>query len=492
MLEHSRSLRLAAAVANSTASDLERRLGASTIVVSVDSMLPGAMHCAQVLVASLRRLPISLSLEPSHLSTADSDRLVEVATEVDPARAISVARVAGSDVVRLHVGPTAPQGVIRVVPDGFGAQVATDPAAGLRQHRAPYATGTVLAAAFGAAEAFKRLVAATGVRARPHGHLSYCPVTLSTDLTAAPDLIGTLQLDAMLIGLGAIGTATALILGELNAEGTLALVDPEVYAPENRGTYSLGTQTDVEAATPKVAVVARAIEHRFDVRPWRRFAEELPGMIDGGVIGWPKAVLTGLDSIQARHAAQHIWPDHLIDGATGDTMLGLSVVEGVGRPCLMCFYPPRPGATSSAERLAAATGLTVARAARGGEPLSESDIAGLRDEKRRMLQPHLGRPVCGLLQALGLTEIDAGDYQPAVPFVSQQAAASVVGRLLAQHLGIATLPNFIQYDALAGPGRATHEARRSREGCECISRGEIIARVRAVRRAATNHTVEGQ
>ena len=214
-------------------------------------------------------------------------------------------------------------------------------------------------------------------------------------------------------------------------------------------------------------------------------------MIDGGLIGWPRAVLTGLDSIQARHAAQRIWPDHLIDGATGDTMVGVSVVETVGRPCLMCYYPPRPGATSSAERLAAATGLTVVRAVRGGDPLVEADLAELPADQRRTLEPHLGRPVCGLLQALGLTEIDAGDYQPAVPFVSQQAAALVVGRLLAQRLGIAPLPNFIQYDALAGPGWATLEVRRSREGCECVGRGEIIARVRDVRLAAKDHTMEG-
>jgi hypothetical protein len=147
----------------------------------------------------------------------------------------------------------------------------------------------------------------------------------------------------------------------------------------------------------------------------------------------------------------------------------------------MCFLPlPRTG-PSSLERLAQETGLRVEQLARGAEPLSEVELAELTGDQRERLLPHLGRPKCGLANALGLTATDADDYRPSVPFVSQQAACLGVGRLLAVILRLPNPTNLIQYDGLIGPQRATKERRPATATCYCQARASTIQRLRVLR-----------
>lgn len=121
----------------------------------------------------------------------------------------------------------------------------------------------------------------------------------------------------------------------------------------------------------------------------------------------------------------------------------------------------------------------------GDDPLTEEDLIGLDESQRQRLSPHLGKPVCGLAQAIGLTTLEADDFQPAVPFVSLQAAYLGVGRLLADELGVTGLPNFAQYDTLAGPEGAVLERRRARGDCYCQERAGTITRVRELRNEAS-------
>ncbi len=383
--------------------------------------------------------------------------------------------------VRLHVGATAPADTIRIVPEGYGAHVVGDPAVRIRPSRRGNVLGAIFAGALGAAEAFKHSAAVLPARRRLHSHLRYCPVTLSSDLGAAPDLPNNLDFDLGLVGLGDVGTGVALILSELQATGKVLLVDFERYGPENRGTYSLGGARDAHERPWKVDVAGNVLERRYEVTRFRGLVEDLARSIDLGEAPWPPLVISGLDSIEARHATQRLWPDRLIDAATGDTMLGLHSVRVAG-PCLMCFLPLARGGPSSAERLAQATGLTKERAMRGDDPLTEEDLAGLDEARRERLSSHLGKPVCGLAQAFGLTDLETNGYQPAVPFVSLQAACLGVGRLLADELGIVDLPNFAQYDALVGPEVAELQRRPAKVDCYCRERASTIASVRASRK----------
>jgi hypothetical protein len=165
-------------------------------------------------------------------------------------------------------------------------------------------------------------------------------------------------------------------------------------------------------------------------------------------------------------------------------MLGIHDHHHGCGPCLICFFPTGRSGPSAAERLANATGLPLERVQRGDDPLTMEDLARLAASQQQTLAPHLGKPVCGLAQAIGLTGLDADSYQPSIPFVSLQAACLAVGRLIASQLHLRPPGNLIQYDGLVGPQAATIEEMRPRMDCGCVTRAAAIEQVRRQRQAS--------
>ena len=373
--DHSRLLLLAQRAAGRPQSQLEQALEASRVAVSVDPGMPAAALTARVLLTTLRRAPGELVLERGALSAASADHLAAAVAAVDPGRPLSITH--GTDnacSVRLHVGASAAR-AIRIVPEGYGAHIAGQNTAVIRPARPANAIGAVYAAALGAAEAFKRTADVLPGRRVLHRHLRFCPVTLTSDLGAAPDLPPRLGLDLALIGVGAVGTGIVLLLDAINATGRLLAVDRQQFGPENRGTYSLGGEAEVRSAPWKTDIACSALP-RFDVTPFRGPIAQLPAAIDNAAIPWFRTVLTALDTPEARREAQHLWPDRLIDAATGDTMLGIHDHEHGTGPCLICSFPPERSGTSAARRLADQTGLPLKRVMRGDDPLTEEESRG--------------------------------------------------------------------------------------------------------------------
>jgi hypothetical protein len=480
-LEHSRSLLLAANATGMAQSALERRLEASTVVVSFDPSLPLAGLTARVVLTTLRRGLGGLALERDDLPDAEVERLEEAVRAIDPDRPLMVVgRVSTERVVRLHVGPSASSGVIRVVPEGYGAHVATMSSAVIRPARGANALGAIYAGALGAAEVFKHTASVLPTRRIIHRHLRFCPVTLGPDLGCAPDLPSSITLVLSLIGVGAIGTGITLILSELPADGALLAVDRQQFDRENRGTYSLGTAADVIARPNKIELAARVLR-RFDVREFPHPLSQLLAEIDAGTEPWNPLVLTALDSPEARREAQRLWPNRLIDAATGDTMAGLHDHRFGGDPCMMCLFPERYDMPSGADRIAERLGIRAEILADGERPLEEADLAGLTQEQRHRLEPELGKPICGLVRALGLTTLDAEGYMPSVPFISLQAACLSVGRLLAREIGVEANGNFVQYDGLIGPQNASVLWMERNPACYCSTHARTIATVRGRR-----------
>lgn len=479
-LEHSRTLRLAARASCESESELARRLAQASVVVSLERTVPGAVETAATVLETLRRGPGRLYLDASTLTTELIAVLLAGAIAVAPDKSISLAG-APPDAVRIHVGSCAPAGTICGFPDGYGARIGTHGQA-LQQCRPPTALGVMLAAALLAGEAFKYLVPVRPQRCRLHAELAFCPVTLGSDLALAPDLSPDFAPDLGLIGLGAVGSAHARILGGLTNGrhgGRGLLVDPQTYAAENTGTYSLGGYADSERNTTKVDLAASALAD-WTLARLVGTAEEATALIDVGELKWPTTVLSGLDSIQARHAAQSLWPSRLIDAATGDTAVGLHDVASTG-PCLRCMLPERSDAPSAATVLADALGLPIDVVMQGAHHLSQDDLSGLSVRERERLWPHLGTPICGLASAIGLTGDTSETYSPSVPFVSQQAACLSVGRLIATSVGLRGLPNFVQYDALIGPQAMTRQNRLPVSTCYCQQRARTIRAIRASR-----------
>lgn len=475
MSDYSRPLSLAELVTGRPATELEQHLAEQAVLVSADPELPGAIGAAGRLVTTLARMPGQLLIDSDLLGGEQRDVLLAAVEAVRPS---AVAAVGTAPTVHVHFGLRAAPDAIRAIPDAYGAHIASDATVLLRQHRPGNALGVTLASAFAATEVFKVVAAVPESRAGRHAHLSFCPVTLSGDVTAAPDL-PVLPLDIALVGIGAVGSASASIIGTLPLTGSALLVDRERFAPENVATYSLGGEGAAAAQPWKVelgAAVMRNLSTSWTTEP----VETIPGEIDAGLRRWPPIVLSGLDSIAARHGTQRLWPDLLIDAATGETMVGIHVAEP-DRPCMMCFFPPRHDGPSAAERVAAATGLPVTRAARGDNPLTEEDLAELTTAQRAMLLPHLGNPVCGLADAFGLSGLQGAGYLPAIPFASQQAACLGVGRVLAHLLGVERRGNIVQYDVFRGPALAMVDRYAHRPDCYCTERHETITRVRALR-----------
>jgi hypothetical protein len=481
--DYSRSLLLAQQATGRDASELERTLSAGKVTVSIDPDMPTALLTAQVLLTTLRRGPGQLILERGSVPNPWIEEIASAVTAVDPEQPLTITRSCSDTTVRLHIGADHSY-AIRVVPDGYGAHVVGDQAVVIAPARAANQLGAIYAAALGAAEIFKRTAQVLPARRVTHRYLRFCPVTLSSDLTAAPLLSSPLILDLTQIGIGAIGTATILLLQAMRAEGRLIAVDHQRFGPENRGTYSLGGAAEVAAAPWKADMASQALP-LFDVTPFRRPVSELPAAIDTGDVPWFPLVLTALDTAAARRDAQRLWPDRLIDAGTGDTMLGIHDHEHNRGPCLICLFSESRSGPSAAERLAEVTGLSVERATRGDAPLTEEDLAQLGVEQQLRLLPYLGKPVCGLAQAVGLTSLSAGGYQPSIPFVSVQAACLAVGRLIARQLDLRPAGNLVQYDGLIGPQAIITEEMRQRPDCVCRTRAATIEEVRYRRRTGT-------
>lgn len=484
MGDHSRALLLGSRATGRTEPDLRRRLEASTVLVTVDREVDGAVLTARVLLTTLRRLPIGLMLAPGGLPSSTVDEIAGAVRRIDSRRGLRIGdglrAPDGPCSAHVHIGvkPVGP-GVIRAVPDGYGAHVARNAAAVVRTARSAHPLGSIYTAAMAAAEVFKDVAEVLEGRRVDHGHLTWCPVALSPDLTVAPMQRERLRLDLALAGCGAIGTASALILQELNAEGDILLIDRQRFARENLATYSLGDQRSVRGRPWKVNLVGSHLS-RYRVRRLRARVEDLPAMVDRGEVRWPHVVLGGLDSPEARRELQLLWPDRLIDGGTSDTAVALhDVVAGDG-PCLICFFPPRDEDLTIA-RLAEMTGLSADRLARGEDVLTAEELEARTPEQQALLEPMIGRPVCGLARAIGLVDGDAGGYQPAVPFVAQQAAAHVIGRLLAIRMGMRPAGNFVEYDALIGPRPDAVDERNAGRHCYCQVKARRIQRVRESR-----------
>jgi hypothetical protein len=124
----------------------------------------------------------------------------------------------------------------------------------------------------------------------------------------------------------------------------------------------------------------------------------------------------------------------------------------------------------------------MGRIARGQDPLTESDLDNLPTGAREILSPHLGKPVCGLASLIGLVPHAGDAYQPSAAFVAQQAAALVVGALIARRTGVITSAmRDIEYDARYGPHPDTTSHRRSRADCACRTDPQLVNDIRDVR-----------
>lgn len=492
--DYSRTLRLAAGTAAHDESDLEARLQGCSVLITADPPAPAALTTLRVLVGNLRRLPVQLHLEPAGGDEALDPQWVaaleELASSIDANRKLIVARPA-QITVHVHVGASGTGALVSGVADGHGARLRP------RGHAFPalVAPGTglggVLTGAMLTAEAFKVLVDVLPHRRGSLRPVDFCPVSLSSP--AGPALAPSPIRETALIGAGAIGTAIALILRELGAQGTLTVIDPEVFEAPNVTTYSLGGPADATHQISKVDLIHRELRG-MDIMRLQGTARDYITAIENSEFPMPCIVLGALDSIEARHDIAAIHALHTLDGSTGGpagTTLSLSEATWTG-PCMRCYYPRqhRSSGPTADQLLAERTGLSLERIARGQDRLTADELdalSGLTPEDRAILETQVGKAMCGLGKSLGLVGSDDG-FNPSAAFVAQQAAVLVVGALIRGGTGHPA--KSVQYDALFGPNRDMTLPRNPQPGCRCQTGRDLHDQIRAHRHSATARLVE--
>jgi len=492
--DYSRTLRLAAGTAAQDESDLKARLEGSAVLITADPAAPVALTTLRVLVANLRRLPVELHINPAGGAEALDPQWVaeleELAAGIDTDRGLTVGLPTVAT-VHVHVGASGTGAFVSGLADGHGVRLRprghafsslVSPGTGL---------GGVLTGAMLTAEAFKVVVDVLPHRRGSLRSLDFCPVSLGDP--NGPALVLSPLRDTALVGCGAIGTAIALILRELGAQGALTLIDPEVFEAPNVTTYSLGDLADAARKIRKVDLLHRELSG-LDIGRLQGTARDYITAIEDSAFPMPNIVLGALDSIDARHDIAAIHALHTLDGSTGGpagTTLSLHEATWTG-PCMRCYYPRhrRLKEPTADQLLAVRTGLTLERIARGQDPLTAEELAALLDlnpQDRVILETQVGKAVCGLGKSLGLVG-NLDSFNPSAAFVAQQAAALVVGALIRG--GTSRPANSLQYDALFGPSYEMTTPRNPQPGCRCQTGRGIHDKVRAHRAHATRRLLE--
>lgn len=342
------------------------------------------------------------------------------------------------------------------------------------------------AASLGVSEVFKRLISLKPERGPLFDALSVSLHSYDAGVTdPGPEIPADLALDLVLVGAGAIGNGIIHLLRTLPATGTVHVVDPQDYGEENLGTCLLIGPRQIQ--TPKAQFAAsllrpklNAIGYSEDLSTFsKRFPDSLP---------YPLLILNGLDNIDARHDAQKLWPDLIIDGAIGQFECQVSCHPwGRDVACLMCLFR-KP--VDSAELIASrATGLDAARVRDALATISEADVANAPAEKREFLRQRVGKQICSVVseavaQAISTADLPQG-FRPSVPFVACFSACMAVAELVRTIAGWPQLlePRF-QLDLLWGPARGQHLPQQRRRDCICATRAKNIATVKASRTTA--------
>ncbi len=486
--DYSRSVRLGGLAAGVDECTLRERMESSRIHLTADGRLSAAAETLEVLVANLRRWPVRLSLDPGRgpgrLDEGLVRRLVETAAGIDPDRPLRIGEAQGGAPLRLHVGTAPPVGTaVAGVPDGHGARLRHTGHPFPRLNAPGTGLGAVLTAAMLAGEAFKVVAGLPEGKFQVTPVVDFCPVLPGEQPGTAVAPPPVLE-QVLLGGGGAIGTGIALILDLLQVSGELTAVDREVFEKPNVTSYSFGTLADAAALLPKVRLIAARLQ-RVEVTPFHGTIQDCIEAVDSGTLPWPRIVLGGLDSIDARHDLQRLQADLTLDGSTGGpvgTTVALHEALPAG-PCMRCYFKANHFGKSAEQRLHELTGLPLARIARGQEPLTERDLEGLDDQQREVVRQFLGRPVCGLINSAELGGGPDDRFRPSAAFVAQQAACLVVGAWIARSTGLVSGPKRrIEYDTRFGPRPDQMiDHRLPSPGCVCQKDRDLISRVREIR-----------
>lgn len=285
----------------------------------------------------------------------------------------------------------------------------------------PNAIGAVAAACLGAGQAFLTLVGRPLVTAPLAISLFTQEIGPHSTLLPGPELPAVpSQLDAFLVGCGAVTNGWAYTVKRLPIVGRLEAIDRQALKIENLGPYVASGREWLNKS--KVEMIAALLAPAITVKPrseeWDFFKIRLRYGLPV-----PPIVVNGLDNVDTRHSVQRLWPEVLIDMAAGGltSQVILKPLPSAGI-CLLRALDRPTDEVGWAERAARETGLRVERILEGATTvITETDVAEAPEDKRAMLEDarQQGRLICGRVTDQNL-RFEARDpsFAPAVPFVT--------------------------------------------------------------------------
>lgn len=483
--------RTQATAAGLDAEDIHRFTDRTVLLTGVEDVLATAngreMAIAALLLLMRTTTSLTVALPPSRgdlaaeLTAVATDHMWDVAPAfvelpVDATRFDAILSIGG--VKR----PDLPMTVITC--SGWTVRVTSGPTLIAQDSAEANAIAALGAASLGVGEVFKRLL-----RLRPDaGELadgcvfSLWSYRLGED-ASSPTLPKVLNLDVLLAGAGAIGNGVAHLISRLPATGRVAVLDAQPYGEENWGTCLRLTRSASTTAM-KADFIAGLLDGPVDARPFAGRIEAVAARSDWRT---PPVVLNGFDNVEARYAAQDLWPDIVIDGAIGPKLECQVTVHPweSGTACVRCAFDP-PAGPSAESVQAQASGLPPAALGDLTRVLTEADVMAAAPEKQAWLRSRVGKPICSILEEATTLSSDqlSKSFRPSVPFVATFSACMMVAELVRHLTGSAPVlePKFF-FSLLWGLGRGDFYPEDRHVDCVCVQRARNIAAIRAQRRA---------
>lgn len=367
--------------------------------------------------------------------------------------------------------------------DGWLARVSS------RGRALPEATGSrnpisaVAAASLGIAEVFKRLIRLSETKGSLLDATSLSLMSYQIgEVGLGPALTHSHTVDLLIGGAGAIGTSVVHLLTLLEGwTGKVVVVDGDRYAPENCATSLLVGPEQIGQF--KADVASSLLGQRFQVVGMPSLLADAAKQLSQ-VGPYPREILSGFDNIDARHEAQRLYPDLIVDGAIGGFIAQVTTHQWGGpNACLECVFRHPPGARAEVVQ-ALATGLSIERLARLNDTLTEGDVASAPSNKKEFLRSRVGKQLCAVVQE-GielLTESPANaPFAPSVPFVATMSAALMVAELAKAHGDASATAGRYQLDMLRGPAAGLVLPQACRDDCGTKVRRGTIERWRSQR-----------
>jgi hypothetical protein len=333
----------------------------------------------------------------------------------------------------------------------------------------PNAIGAVAAACLGAGRAFLALAGRPLVTPPLEISLFTQEIGPPGTLLPGPELPAVpAELNAFVVGCGAVSNGWAYTVKRLPIVGRLDAIDRQALKVENLGPYVASRREWLNK--PKAEMIAALLAPGIRVTPrpdeWEFFKIRLQFGLPV-----PPIVVNGLDNVGTRHSVQRLWPEVLIDMAAGGLTSQVIVkrIRSAGI-CLLRALDRPADEIDWAERLALETGLRVERIREGATTaITEADVADAPEGKRETLDNARGRrvPICGRVVDQNLRfEGRDPNFVPAVPFVTCFSGVVGAAATMKWLMGYREDASFhFQQSFASGRGRVLKMV--CDPGCEC-------------------------